>query len=105
MRQEQEPESAGMGDCLQCNSHRSRVCGNNHIYNNHPEWITHDKDGRQMRSSEQFGYFIDPGIPEVQNISWMFSVISVWLSGVGRFASGIHPLSQFSMGLSPNICE
>ncbi|MDD3523902.1 MAG: family 10 glycosylhydrolase [Candidatus Cloacimonetes bacterium] len=59
----------------------------NHIYNNHPEWITHDKDGRQMRSSEQFGYFIDPGIPEVQE--YLLDVFSDIVYGYPEL-DGLH---------------
>ncbi len=39
----------------------------NYIYQNHYEWITYDAKHRRMNSSEAFGYFIDPGIPAVQD--------------------------------------
>lgn len=40
---------------------------NNYIYQNHYDWITYDAKNRKMNSSENFGYFIDPGIPAVQD--------------------------------------
>jgi len=39
----------------------------NYIFKNHPNWITEDKYGNKMNGKEQYGYFIDPGIPEVQD--------------------------------------
>lgn len=59
----------------------------NHIYNNYPHWITYDKDGRQMRSADQFGYFIDPGIPEVQD--YLLDVFSDIVSGY-PLLDGVH---------------
>lgn len=41
----------------------------NYIYNNHKDWITYNFNGSQMNIDRQSGYFIDPGIPEVQGIS------------------------------------
>ena len=38
----------------------------NHIWLNHRDWITHNAAGKKMSNGEQFGYFIDPGVPEVQ---------------------------------------
>jgi uncharacterized lipoprotein YddW (UPF0748 family) len=46
----------------------------NYIYNNHQDWITYTKQQQRMKGSEQFGFFIDPGIPEVQN--YLLSVFS-----------------------------
>ncbi len=39
----------------------------NHIWVNHPDWITTDRAGDRMTAMDNFGWFIDPGIPEVQN--------------------------------------
>lgn len=39
----------------------------NYIFKNHQAWITEDKYGQKMSGTEQYGYFIDPGIPEVQD--------------------------------------
>lgn len=39
----------------------------NHIFRNHYDWITFDKNKRRMNNIDQFGYFIDPGIPAVQD--------------------------------------
>jgi uncharacterized lipoprotein YddW (UPF0748 family) len=63
------------------------LVANNHIYNNYPQWITYDKDGRQMRSAEQFGYFIDPGIPEVQE--YLLDVFSDIVAGYPQL-DGLH---------------
>jgi len=44
----------------------------NYIYNNHRGWLTYELNNGMMRSTEAFGYFIDPGIPDatehVQNV-------------------------------------
>ncbi len=39
----------------------------NHIWVNHPDWITTDRLGNRMTAMDNFGWFIDPGIPEVQD--------------------------------------
>lgn len=39
----------------------------NYIYQNHRDWLTTDSQNRPMSSREQFGYFLDPGIPDVQD--------------------------------------
>lgn len=46
----------------------------NYIYQQRRDWLTCDKEGNRMNSSEQFGYFLDPGIPEVQ--SYLLDVFS-----------------------------
>ncbi len=51
----------------------------NYIYNEHPEWITYDKNGRIMATSTQYGYYIDPGIPEVQD--YLLNIIGNLVSG------------------------
>ena len=51
----------------------------NYIYQHHPEWITYNERTERMRSSAQFGYFIDPGIPEVQD--YLLDVFSDIVSG------------------------
>jgi len=38
----------------------------NYLYQHHPDWITTDSSGKIMRAADQMGYFLDPGIPEVQ---------------------------------------
>ena len=38
----------------------------NYMYNNHRDWFTWDKAGRTNSKNQEFGYFIDPGIPDVQ---------------------------------------
>ncbi len=50
----------------------SHLLDQNYIYNNHRGWLTYELSGGMMRSTEAFGYFIDPGIPDateyVQNV-------------------------------------
>ena len=59
----------------------------NYIYRNHPEWITYNQQNERMRSSKQFGYFIDPGIPEVQD--YLLDVFSDIVSGYPELY-GLH---------------
>lgn len=60
---------------------------NNYIYRNHFNWITHDRNGKQMNSPEQFGYFIDPGVPEVRE--HVLNVLSDLVSGYPEL-DGLH---------------
>ncbi len=60
---------------------------NNFIYRNHYEWITHDSRGRKMNSGEQFGYFIDPGVPAVQD--HVLNVLCDLVSGYPQL-DGLH---------------
>jgi len=39
----------------------------NYIQVNHPDWITTDVNGKPMRAMDNFGWFIDPGIPAAQD--------------------------------------
>lgn len=59
----------------------------NYIFNNYPHWITYNEQGNQMRSSEAFGYFIDPGLPEVQD--YLLDVISDIVNGYPQL-DGLH---------------
>lgn len=59
----------------------------NYIYNNHPEWITYDANRRLMNTSSQYGYYIDPGIPEVQD--YLLEIIGNLLTGYPDL-DGIH---------------
>ncbi|MDD2424205.1 MAG: family 10 glycosylhydrolase [Candidatus Cloacimonetes bacterium] len=59
----------------------------NYIYQHHPEWITYNERTERMRSSTQFGYFIDPGIPEVQD--YLLDVFSDIVSGYPELY-GLH---------------
>ncbi len=45
----------------------SKLLPYNVIYRDYRDWLTYDQNGHQMHSGEQFGYFVDPGIPAVQN--------------------------------------
>lgn len=65
----------------------SKLVQNNYIYRRHPGWITYNERAEQMRSSAQFGYFIDPGIPQVQD--YLLDVFSDIVSGYPELA-GLH---------------
>ena len=78
---------------------------NNYIYQNHYDWITYDTKHRRMNSSEAFGYFIDPGIPAVQDyvLDVLSDIVQNYpeLDGLHldyiRYPSstwGYHPISQ-----------
>jgi uncharacterized lipoprotein YddW (UPF0748 family) len=60
---------------------------NNFNYRNHYEWITHDSSGRKMNSGEQYGYFIDPGVPAVQD--HVLNVLCDLVSGYPQL-DGLH---------------
>ncbi|MCB5255412.1 MAG: family 10 glycosylhydrolase [Candidatus Cloacimonadaceae bacterium] len=77
----------------------------NHIYKHHPEWITYNEQAQRMRSSKQFGYYIDPGIPAVQD--YLLDIFSDIVSGYPALdgfhldyvrypdtAWGYHPISK-----------
>lgn len=66
---------------------KQELVANNYIYQNYPHWFTYDAQGRQMRSAEQFGYFIDPGIAEVQD--YLLNVFSDIVSGYPEL-DGLH---------------
>lgn len=42
----------------------SHLLEQNYIYRNHRGWLTYEQREGMMRSTEAFGYFIDPGIPD-----------------------------------------
>ena len=65
----------------------SSLIQQNYIYQNHRDWITYDRLGRRMTSSSQFGYFIDPGIPEVQD--YLLNVFGNLCTGYPEL-DGIH---------------
>lgn len=65
----------------------SKLVQQNYIYRNHPEWITYNAQTQRMRSSAQFGYFIDPGIPQVQD--YLLDVFSDIVSGYPELY-GLH---------------
>jgi uncharacterized lipoprotein YddW (UPF0748 family) len=59
----------------------------NYIYNNHRNWITYDKNGYQMNNGYRYGYFIDPGIPEVQE--YLLNIVGNIAAGYPEL-DGIH---------------
>ena len=65
----------------------AKLVQKNYIYQHHPEWITYNERTERMRSSAQFGYFIDPGIPEVQD--YLLNVFSDIVSGYPELY-GLH---------------
>lgn len=60
----------------------SQRIAQNYIWRNHRDWLTYDKDGKQFNSRSQFGYFLDPGVPEVQD--HLLNVIGDLVSGYPR---------------------
>jgi len=77
----------------------------NYIYKNHYDWITYDAKQKRMNSSEAFGYFVDPGIPAVQD--YVLDVLSDLVQNYPELdglhldyirypssAWGYHPISQ-----------
>ncbi len=65
----------------------SVLISRNHIFRNHPDWITCTQDGERMLASEQYGYYIDPGIPEAQE--YLLNVLSDLVSGYPEL-DGLH---------------
>ena len=59
----------------------------NYIYTQHPDWITYDSKNKRQRSTSQFGYFIDPGIPQVQD--YLLNVIGDIVCGYPEL-DGVH---------------
>ncbi|HPX09808.1 MAG TPA: family 10 glycosylhydrolase [Candidatus Cloacimonas sp.] len=59
----------------------------NYIYNNHKDWITYNINGSQMNIDHQSGYFIDPGIPEVQE--YLLNILGNLAAGYPEL-DGIH---------------
>lgn len=59
----------------------------NYVMLNHPDWITRDKSGALMQAAAHNGYFVDPGVPEVQN--HLLNVIGDLLSGYPEL-DGLH---------------
>ena len=59
----------------------------NYMYTQHREWFTWDSAGKSNGKNQEFGYFIDPGIPEVQ--SHLLDVVGDLASGYPEL-DGIH---------------
>lgn len=59
----------------------------NYLYSNHADWIMTDESGNRMGLANQMGYFIDPGIPEVQE--HLYNVIMDIATGYPEL-DGIH---------------
>jgi uncharacterized lipoprotein YddW (UPF0748 family) len=51
----------------------------NYLFRRHPDWFTYDDRMQRMRLTDQYGYFIDPGVPEVQE--YLLNIIGDLLSG------------------------
>jgi len=66
---------------------KQELVAENYMYQNYRHWFTHDAQGNPMRSSEQFGYFIDPGVPEVQD--YLLNVFSDIVAGYPDL-DGLH---------------
>ncbi|MDY0151348.1 MAG: family 10 glycosylhydrolase [Candidatus Cloacimonas sp.] len=65
----------------------TKLMQSNFIFQNHRDWITYDESGLRGYSSKQFGNFIDPGIPEVQD--YLLDVFSNLAVGYPEL-DGIH---------------
>lgn len=65
----------------------SKLLAKNYIYNNHRDWLTCDSNGNSLNGNSQFGYFIDPGVPEVQD--YLISVFSNLVAGYPDL-DGLH---------------
>ncbi|MEN6445218.1 MAG: family 10 glycosylhydrolase [Candidatus Cloacimonas sp.] len=59
----------------------------NYIYKNHKDWVTYDKNGNRMNNGYRYGYFIDPGVPEVQE--YLLNIIGNLAAGYPDL-DGIH---------------
>ena len=59
----------------------------NYIYTQHPDWITYNSKNKRQRSTSQFGLFVDPGIPQVQD--HLLNVIGDIVCGYPEL-DGIH---------------
>lgn len=51
----------------------------NYIHQNHPGWFTRSQKSTDPKDAAQFGYFLDPGLPEVQD--YLLNVLGDLLSG------------------------
>jgi uncharacterized lipoprotein YddW (UPF0748 family) len=63
------------------------LIADNYIYKNHPDWITYDKSGKRMSTSDQYGYFIDPGVPAARE--YLLNVFCDLVSGYPEL-DGLH---------------
>ncbi len=74
----------------------------NYIYQNHYNWISHDGSGKKMLNTDQFGYYIDPGVPEVHD--YLIEVLSDIVDGYPEL-DGLHldyiRYPNVSMGFHP----
>ncbi len=59
----------------------------NHIYYQHPEWITTDLEGNRMPLTSAEGYFLDPGLPQVRE--YTLNIINDLLLNYPQLA-GLH---------------
>ncbi|MDD2228626.1 MAG: family 10 glycosylhydrolase [Candidatus Cloacimonetes bacterium] len=59
----------------------------NYIYTEHRDWLTRNENGNTHNGNSQFGYFIDPGVPEVQD--YLIGVLSNLVAGYPEL-DGLH---------------
>ncbi|GAB1366836.1 hypothetical protein MASR1M36_17070 [Candidatus Cloacimonadaceae bacterium] len=59
----------------------------NYLYKNHRDWFTTTQNGSRFSGNRQFGYFLDPGVPEVQD--YLLDVIGNLAAGYPEL-DGIH---------------
>ncbi|GAB1467886.1 hypothetical protein MASR2M64_05770 [Candidatus Cloacimonadota bacterium] len=59
----------------------------NFIYTKHRDWLTCDENGDTLNGKSAFGFFVDPGVPEVQD--YLLNVISNLVAGYPEL-DGLH---------------
>jgi hypothetical protein len=64
-----------------------KLVAKNYIYQNHYDWLTCNQAGNSLNGNSQFGYFVDPGVPEVQD--HLISVFSNLVAGYPDL-DGLH---------------
>lgn len=89
---------------LVATSHEMEYTPAQHVYYQHPEWVTRKADGRPMTPPETEGAFLDPGVPEVHEylINVIMDVVTNYaVDGVQldyiRYPGaqyGFHPVSR-----------
>lgn len=78
----------------------------NYIVKNHADWITHDKSGKRMSSTDQYGFYTDPGVTGVRE--HLLDVFSDLVSGYPEL-DGLHldyiRYPNSSLGYHPESVE
>ncbi len=64
-----------------------KLVAQNYMYINHRDWLTCDRAGNSLNGNSQFGYFVDAGVPEVQD--HLIGVFSNLVAGYPEL-DGLH---------------